>query len=185
MAAAFELGIPVTPRGTGTGNYGQAMPLSGGIVLDLSGFNTVRDVQHGRVVSDPGTVLARIDEVTRPTTQQELRLHPSTYNTASIGGFIAGGSGGVGSIRWGGLRDFGNVIRLQVATMEASPRVLELTGRGPAEGQPRLWHQRHHHAGRDAAGPGLSLGGRHRRLRRRSRPRRPTPTRWASRMGCC
>ena len=35
LAAAFELGIPVTPRGTGTGNYGQAMPLSGGIVLDL------------------------------------------------------------------------------------------------------------------------------------------------------
>src|SRR4051794_23045468 len=73
LAAAFELGIPVTPRGTGTGNYGQAMPLSGGIVLDLSCFNTVRDVNHGRVVSDPGTVLARIDEVTRPTTQQELR----------------------------------------------------------------------------------------------------------------
>ena len=42
---------------------------------------------------------------------QEIRLHPSTYNTASIGGFIAGGSGGVGSINWGGLRDLGNVLR--------------------------------------------------------------------------
>src|SRR5215212_573952 len=42
LAAAFEFGIPVTPRGTGTGNYGQAMPLSGGIVLDLSGFSRVK-----------------------------------------------------------------------------------------------------------------------------------------------
>uniref|UniRef100_UPI0018EE27A0 FAD-binding oxidoreductase n=1 Tax=Bosea sp. ASV33 TaxID=2795106 RepID=UPI0018EE27A0 len=36
LAACHELGIPVTPRGTGTGNYGQAMPLSGGVLLDLS-----------------------------------------------------------------------------------------------------------------------------------------------------
>jgi FAD/FMN-containing dehydrogenase len=34
----------------------------------------------------------------------------------------------VGSIRWGGLRDYGNIIRLKVATMEGSPRVLELSG---------------------------------------------------------
>ncbi len=59
---------------------------------------------------------------------QELRLHPSTYHTATLGGFNAGGSGGVGSIRWGGLRDYGNIIRLKVVTMEASPRVLDLSG---------------------------------------------------------
>ena len=57
-----------------------------------------------------------------------MRLHPSTYNTASIAGFIAGGSGGIGSINWGGLRDLGNVLRLRVVTMEETPRVLELTG---------------------------------------------------------
>jgi len=128
LAAAHELGIPVTPRGTGTGNYGQAMPLSGGIVLDLSGFNRVTDIAPGRVVAEPGAVIAAIDRETRPHSGQEIRLHPSTYNTASIGGFIAGGSGGVGSIKWGGLRDAGNIIRLRVVTMEASPRVLELAG---------------------------------------------------------
>ena len=47
---------------------------------------------------------------------------------ATLGGFIAGGSGGVGSIRWGGLRDFGNILGLKVITCEAEPRVLELTG---------------------------------------------------------
>jgi len=128
LAAAHGLGIPVTPRGTGTGNYGQAMPLSGGVLLDLAGFNKVKRIEHGRYVAEPGAIMARIDDETRAHSRQELRLHPSTYQTASIGGFIAGGSGGVGSIKWGGLRDWGNIIRLKVATMEASPRILELAG---------------------------------------------------------
>ena len=128
LAACHELGIPVTPRGTGTGNYGQAMPLSGGVLLDLSGFNKVKEIAAGRYVAEPGAIMARIDDETRAHSRQELRLHPSTYQTASIGGFIAGGSGGVGSIKWGGLRDWGNIIRLKVATMEASPRILEFSG---------------------------------------------------------
>jgi len=128
LAACHELGIPVTPRGTGTGNYGQAMPLSGGVLLDLSGFNKVKEIAAGRYVAEPGAIMARIDDETRRHSRQELRLHPSTYQTASVGGFIAGGSGGVGSIKWGGLRDWGNIIRLKVATMEASPRILEFSG---------------------------------------------------------
>jgi len=128
LATCHSLGIPVTPRGTGTGNYGQAMPLSGGVLLDLSAMNAVKSIGNGRVVTEPGAILAEIDHETREKSGQELRLSPSTYHTATLGGFIAGGSGGVGSIRWGGLRDYGNIIRLKVVTMEASPRVLELTG---------------------------------------------------------
>jgi FAD/FMN-containing dehydrogenase len=128
LAACFKHGVPVTPRGTGTGNYGQAMPLSGGVVLSLAEMNAITSIRPGRVVCGPGAILADIDAATRAHSSQEMRLHPSTYNTASIGGFIAGGSGGVGSINFGGLRDFGNVLRLRVVTMEAEPRVLDLTG---------------------------------------------------------
>ncbi|WP_425105185.1 FAD-binding oxidoreductase [Ancylobacter sp.] len=127
LAACFELGIPVTPRGTGTGNYGQAMPLAGGLVLDLSGLDKVLDIAPGRVRAQAGALLADIDAACAGS-GQELRLHPSTYRTASVGGFIAGGSGGVGSISWGGLRDLGNILSLRLATMEASPRLLTLTG---------------------------------------------------------
>jgi FAD/FMN-containing dehydrogenase len=128
LAACHRHGVPVTPRGSGTGNYGQAMPLSGGVVLNLADMNEIKSIAWGSVVTGPGAVLAEIDKATCAHSGQELRLSPSTYNTASIGGFIAGGSGGVGSINFGGLRDFGNVLRLRVVTMEAEPKVLELTG---------------------------------------------------------
>jgi FAD/FMN-containing dehydrogenase len=127
LAACYALGVPVTPRGSGTGNYGQAMPLAGGVVLSLAEMNRLKSVERGRAVAEPGAILAAIDRETRKG-HQEIRLHPSTYNTASIAGFIAGGSGGIGSINWGGLRDLGNVLRLRVVTMEETPRILEMTG---------------------------------------------------------
>lgn len=127
LKTCFAHDVPVTPRGAGTGNYGQAMPLSGGVLLDLSRFNKVKKISVGRFIVEPGAVIAEIDKQARAS-GQEVRMHPSTYSTASIGGFIAGGSGGVGSINFGGLRDLGNVIRLRVVTMEAEPRVLDLGG---------------------------------------------------------
>ncbi len=128
VASAFRHGVPITPRGAGTGNYGQAMPLSGGMILSLAEMTRVKQVRPGVVVAEAGAIMERLDEEVRAVSGQELRLHPSTYRTATIGGFIAGGSGGVGSIRWGGLRDAGNIIRLRVVTCEETPRVLDLTG---------------------------------------------------------
>jgi FAD/FMN-containing dehydrogenase len=133
LKECFARGIPVTPRGSGTGNYGQAMPLSGGVILSLADMNRVKEIHRGRVVAEAGAILAEIDRQTRAHSQQELRLHPSTYNTASIAGFVAGGSGGIGSINWGGLRDAGNVLSLRVVTMEAEPRVMEVKGRDLAK----------------------------------------------------
>jgi FAD/FMN-containing dehydrogenase len=127
LAAAHKFKIPVTARGGGTGNYGQAMPLTGGVLLNLINMNTVLAIETGCVVCEPGALLGDIDKATAAS-GQELRMFPSTRATATVAGFVAGGSGGVGSITWGGLRDFGNVLRLRVMTAEAQPRKLELTG---------------------------------------------------------
>jgi len=54
----------------------------------------------------------------------ELRCYPSTVVKASVGGFLGGGSGGIGSVAHGGLRDFGTVRAIEVVTMEAEPRVV-------------------------------------------------------------
>jgi len=128
LKACYAHDVAVTTRGAGTGNYGQAMPLAGGVILNLAEMNKVKEIRPGVVVAEAGAIISTIDDECRAHSGQEIRLHPSTYRTATIGGFIAGGSGGVGSINWGGLRDAGNVIRLRVLTMEAEPRVLEMTG---------------------------------------------------------
>lgn len=128
LRAAHKHQVPITPRGAGTGNYGQAMPLAGGAVLNLMNLNRVISVSADRVRAEAGIVLEKLDEQTIAAVGGEMRFHPSTYRMASLGGFIAGGSGGVGSIRWGGLRAFGNLLGLKVITCEAEPRVLDLTG---------------------------------------------------------
>jgi FAD/FMN-containing dehydrogenase len=128
LRVAYAHDVPVTARGAGTGNYGQAMPLSGGIVLNMAKMNRVKQILPGRVITEPGVILADLDRQTTAHSGQELRFHPSTAQTATLGGFIAGGSGGVGSITWGGLRDLGNILRLRVVTMEAEPRILDLSG---------------------------------------------------------
>ncbi len=128
LAAAYKSGIPVTPRGAGTGNYGQAMPLSGGVILDLTSLDKVISIKKDRVRAEAGIILEKLDDQTKAAVGGEMRFHPSTYRMATLGGFIAGGSGGVGSIRWGGLRNFGNILGLRVITCEETPRILDLTG---------------------------------------------------------
>jgi FAD/FMN-containing dehydrogenase len=128
LRVCYAHDVPVTTRGAGTGNYGQAMPLAGGCVMHLRHMAAVKEVHPGRVIVEPGCLLKDLDAATKAHSGQEIRMFSSTWATATIGGFIAGGSGGVGSCTWGSLRDLGNIIRLRVVTMEEEPRVLEFRG---------------------------------------------------------
>lgn len=127
LAACHEADCPVSVRGAGTGNYGQIIPLQGGCILDMRQFTAIAPQPGGRVVAGAGANLAEIDRALAPH-DRELRIFPSTRSLATVGGFVAGGSGGIGSVRWGMLREPGNLLRLRVVTMESTPRVLDLTG---------------------------------------------------------
>ncbi|MEM8630094.1 MAG: FAD-binding oxidoreductase [Pseudomonadota bacterium] len=129
LKTCYKHTVPVTTRGAGTGNYGQAMPLEGGCVMHLRHMAAVKEIHTGRVVVEPGCLLKDLDAACQEHSGQEIRMFSSTWATATIGGFIAGGSGGVGSVTWGALRDPGNILRLRVVTMEEEPRVLEFTGK--------------------------------------------------------
>ena len=119
--------IPLTVRGAGTGNYGQCIPLKGGIILDTSKMNQILSLKPGTACLQPGVKMAAFDKQARQIAW-ELRMAPSTYRTATIGGFIGGGSVGMGSINYGQISDRGNLKRVRLVTMEEQPRVLELKG---------------------------------------------------------
>ena len=44
LKVCYAHDVPVTTRGTGTGNYGQAMPLAGGCILHLHKMNAVKEI---------------------------------------------------------------------------------------------------------------------------------------------
>tara|TARA_Y100001968_G_scaffold281155_1_gene278237 strand:+ start:1809 stop:3146 length:1338 start_codon:yes stop_codon:yes gene_type:complete len=117
----------ITVRGSGTGNYGQCVPLKGGVVMVMSQLKKIRniDLESGLLTLEPGCILRDVDKALADHGRQ-LRLIPSTWRSASIAGFIAGGSGGIGSVRWGFLRDPGHLIGLEIITLEDNPRKIQL-----------------------------------------------------------
>ncbi len=119
--------IPLTVRGAGTGNYGQCIPLEGGVILDLTQMNQIKSLQPGIACVEPGVKMAAFDKKAREI-GWELRIAPSTYRTATIGGFIGGGSVGMGSINYGQIKDRGNLRKVRLVTMEDEPQIIELSG---------------------------------------------------------
>ena len=116
--------VAVTVRGAGTGNYGQAVPLKGGVVLDLQRMDAIEGISDdGVAICQPGVRLGALETYARER-GWELRCYPSTVAKASVGGFLGGGSGGIGSVAHGGLRDFNTVRGFEVVTMEKEPRVV-------------------------------------------------------------
>jgi FAD/FMN-containing dehydrogenase len=127
-AACARHRVPLTVRGGGTGNYGQAVPLAGGVVLDMGKLDQLIWHKAGAGRFAAGARMLDIDRALAPA-EHELRFYPSTRQHATIGGFVAGGAAGAGSCTWGQISDPGAVLAVEVVTVEDAPRVIELTGR--------------------------------------------------------
>ncbi len=127
IACCVAESVPITPRGGGTGNYGQGVPLHGGVLVNTRRMNTILELSPEQVKVEAGTSLLAVEREAG-TVGAELRMFPSTIATSSAGGFVTGGSGGIGSIQWGMLRDAGNIPHMRIITVEKEPRVIDLTG---------------------------------------------------------
>lgn len=125
LKLAFEHDVPVVPRGAGTGNYGQATPFTGGAVLDLRGLDAIVEVGDGYVVAQAGAKLTAVDEAVRAS-GQDLWMFPSTKGS-TVGGFIAGGSAGAGSIEFGTTAD-GFVAAMTIAPCDGSGETFHVEG---------------------------------------------------------
>jgi FAD/FMN-containing dehydrogenase len=130
VGACATAGVPITVRGSGTGNYGQCMPLHGGVILDLSAYNQLSWVRPGVGRAQAGIRMGEFDRQARALfgaeSGWELRCVPSTFRSATLGGLYGGGFGGVGSINFGPLASTGNVLGVRAMSIEPQPRTVEL-----------------------------------------------------------
>lgn len=127
VAACVRLRLPMTLRGSGTGNYGQTTPLAGGVVIDMTGYGALKWIDRDVARAQAGMRLGELEKQAR-THGQELRCMPSTFRSATIGGLFGGGFGGIGSINYGPLGAPGNVLGIRAMTIEAEPQIVELRG---------------------------------------------------------
>ena len=107
MAIAAEHRIAVVPRGAGTGLTGGSVPLAGGLVMVMTGFNRILsiDPQNFLVVVEPGVTTAALDAA---AARHGLFYppDPASLSVSSIGGNIAENAGGMRAVKYGVTRDF-------------------------------------------------------------------------------
>lgn len=121
LARAWAEDVPVTCRGGGTGNYGQSVPLNGGLILETTKMNKVLEIGDGYVRAQAGALMIDVNAALIAE-GWEMAMFPSTQDIATIGGFVAGGSAGIGSLANGPLREPGNIIELKALSVEETPQ---------------------------------------------------------------
>ena len=107
LAIAQETGVPVTPRGAGTGRTGGATPVVGGIVLALTGMRQILEIDRdeGLAVVEPGVVLRDLQQAV----EAEGWFYPPDPNSAAtcvIGGNVAENAAGPRALKYGPTRDY-------------------------------------------------------------------------------
>jgi glycolate oxidase len=113
MAYCNEKNIPVTPRGAGTGLSGGALPVHGGVALDMKRFNKILkvDKRNFQVTTEPGVITQEL--------QEHLKAEglfyppdPASKGSCFIGGNVSENSGGPRAVKYGVVKDY--VLNLEI-----------------------------------------------------------------------
>jgi len=117
LQTCHALGVPVVPRGAGTGLSGGALPPGDGVLLSLAKFTRVVRVDPlARIaVVQPGVRNAAISDVSAPFGLY-YAPDPSSQIACSIGGNVAENSGGVHCLKYG--LTVHNVLRVRGYSIE-------------------------------------------------------------------
>lgn len=113
MRLCQQEGLPVTPRGGGTGLSGGALPQWGGVLISMERFNRILDLDERnlQVTTEPGV----ITEVLQDAVKEKGLFYPpdpSSRGSCFIGGNIAENSGGPKAVKYGVVKDY--VLNLEM-----------------------------------------------------------------------
>lgn len=106
-------GIPVTPRGAGTGLSGGALPIHKGVSLSMERFNKILNIDELNLQAtvEPGV----ITEVFQNAVKEKNLFYPpdpASRGSCFIGGNVSENSGGPKAVKYGVTRDY--VLNLEV-----------------------------------------------------------------------
>ncbi|HLA24240.1 MAG TPA: FAD-linked oxidase C-terminal domain-containing protein [bacterium] len=128
VRAARAAGVPIVPRGSGTGLAGGAVPAGGGVIVSLARLNHLLEVDlRGRTaVVEPGAINL---EVTKGVAPQGFFYapDPSSQAVCSVGGNLANNSGGPHTLAYGVTTN--HALGVEVVLHDGNP--LWLGGRVP------------------------------------------------------
>ena len=114
LRIAAEHRLPVVPWGGGSGTQGGAVPVRGGIVVDLRGLDRIVEIdERSLTVTAEAGVNGRTLERTLNERGLMLPHYPASAEWATVGGYVAARGSGVLSTRYGKIEDL--VLSLRVA----------------------------------------------------------------------
>jgi len=104
---ANELGIPLTPRGSGTGLSGGSVPAKGGVVVDLCRMNRILGIDRENLLAivEPGVVTADLHAAVEAVGLM-YPPDPGSMKVSTIGGNVAENAGGLRAIKYGVTKDY-------------------------------------------------------------------------------
>jgi glycolate oxidase subunit GlcD len=107
LELANKHGIPVVPRGAGTGLTGGAVPIKGGIVLSTEKMNRILSISKPDLTAEvePGVVTGTLKQMLEA---QGLYYPPDPASSefSSIGGNISENSGGLKAVKYGSTSNY-------------------------------------------------------------------------------
>ena len=116
--------IPLTPRGAASSGWGGAIPSRGGIIVDFCRMRRILDIdaEKGTVCAQAGVTWHNLEYELRKK-GLALRVYPSSALSATVGGWIAEGGGGIGSYEYGRIDN--NVESAKIVTPEGEIKTLK------------------------------------------------------------
>ncbi len=116
LAVCADRGVPVTPRGAGSGRVGGALPVRGGVVLSTEKMQRIHEINTDDMVAvvEPGLITGELQNAVE---EHDLFYPPDPASLAycSLGGNVAANAGGARAFKYGVTRPY--VLGLEVVLM--------------------------------------------------------------------